>query len=82
MKSFLSGRIAGPQEAGITPPKDSDNLGLRALSSQSGGACVSGGDSAESEVSFKREGDLIRTIIVKCVCGKITEIDCTYSQKT
>jgi hypothetical protein len=32
----------------------------------------------ESEITLLREGDCVKTIVIRCACGRVTSLDCTY----
>lgn len=32
----------------------------------------------ETEITLLKEGERVKTIVIKCACGKVISLDCTY----
>lgn len=79
MKSFLSNRSSEAVPSSLTSPKSDVPAGLSLIASKSASLASQCSGQSASVVTCKKDGDLIRTIIVTCSCGKVTEIDCSYT---
>jgi len=82
MKSFLANRTVEPEPVKAAISNAQVPAGLSALSGLQLQNPVCSDPTQDSVVTCKREGDVIRTIIVTCACGKTTEIDCHYKITT
>jgi len=74
MKSFLQGKrnleitsLRSPQAPGLPPAAPGAAVGAPA-----GPAC------AAPHIDIVKQGDKIMRIVVTCVCGERTEIECLY----
>ena len=78
MNSFLSGKknLAVPslQRAGGGIPRVSAAPGAAPHSHSSS----NGASSAHANVEIVKEGDKVIRLVVTCVCGERTEIECLY----
>ena len=81
MKSFLSNRASEPETNNLAESKAVGPSGLLALAGFQAQPRSCDGDSSGSVVTCKREGEIVRTIVVTCACGKVTEIDCHYQSE-
>lgn len=81
MKSFLTNRASGPESSKAATIKSDGSSGLLALVRLQGPPNACDGSNLGPVVTCKRDGDIVRTIIVTCTCGKVTEIDCTYKSE-
>lgn len=78
MKSFLSNRPSELKSNTLAEPKAVGPSGLLALTGFQTQPRNCDDDSSGSVVTCRRDGEIVRTIIVNCACGKVTEIDCHY----
>lgn len=81
MKSFLTNRPSGPEPSKAAAFKSDGSSGLLALAGLQAQPITCDGANAGSVVTCRRDGDIVRTIIVTCACGKVTEIDCHYNSE-
>ena len=79
MKSFLSGRTGVAASDSPNPVEVEAPSGLALLASARALTSAAAPKAGASSVQCVREGDVIKTLIVTCECGKIVEIDCQYT---
>jgi len=78
VKSFLSNRSSESEPAKAAAPSAQIPSGLSALFGLQVQNRVCNDPRLDSVITCKRDGGVVRTIVVTCSCGKITEIDCHY----